>query len=93
MTIIMPDEMNFFYSNHNRIFVAFQLGRIFKDSFTKLFQSFVHTKNNKMRANIFMTVSYKKVLTQSVLLIAFGIGFAGILFPKIIRQAMRMVKI
>lgn len=43
-------------------------------------------------ANIFVSTPYKKVLTYSVCMIVFGIGFGGILLPKIIRQAMRMVK-
>lgn len=43
-------------------------------------------------ANIFTSISYKKVLALSVLMIVSGIGFAGILLPKIIRQVMRMVK-
>lgn len=43
-------------------------------------------------ANIFTAISYKKMLALSVLMIIFGIGFGGFLLPKIIRQAMRMVK-
>lgn len=43
-------------------------------------------------ANIFTSISYVKVLALSVLMIVFGIGFAGFLLPKIIRQVMRMVK-
>lgn len=42
--------------------------------------------------NIFMTTSYQKVLKYSLLAIAFGVGFAGILMPKIIRQAVKMVR-
>lgn len=43
-------------------------------------------------ANIFTSISYGKVLALSVLMIVLGIGFGGLLLPKIIRQAMRMVK-
>lgn len=95
----MPNEKDFFYSNHNCTHVAAQLGRAFKVTWRKSIQSFICVNKksyNKMRVkseNIFMSVSYKKVFTYSVLLISFGIGFAGILFPKIIRQAMKMVKI
>lgn len=40
--------------------------------------------------NVFLHISYKKVLALSLLAVIFGIGFAGFLMPTIIRQAMRM---
>lgn len=43
-------------------------------------------------AKIFLAISYKKMLACSVLMIiVVGVGFAGFLLPKIIRQVMRMV--
>lgn len=43
--------------------------------------------------DIFKLVSYKKVLVYSVLAIVAGGGVAGFLLPKVVRLAMRMVRI
>lgn len=42
-------------------------------------------------ANIFMRTSYKSIFKYSIVTLAIGIGFAGILMPKIVKQAVRMV--